>query len=78
MASVVVNDVSGTIQPTSTILLWFMGDATSDHTANDHIYADLFIDLTAGNIVPNTSFTIYASCNDNMQGTFQVRWAWWL
>ena len=55
---------------------YFMSsDTTSDHTANDHKYASLFIGLSAE---PDDSVggVIYARSLEKMQGTFAVRWVW--
>jgi hypothetical protein len=73
--SVVVTGQSN-ILSTSTISAFFMTDTTADHTSSDHQYASLFVTLTCGTIVPGVCFTINATCNDNMQGTFNVRFIW--
>ncbi len=52
------------------------GDTTTDHTANDHRYIGLFMQLSCGNLVDDTGFTIYARSEHKLQGTFKVRWVW--
>jgi hypothetical protein len=74
-ASVVVTG-QGAILAGSNVEAWWMSDTTSDHTANDHAYAQMFVYLTCGTVVASTGFTINARCEDKMQGTFQVRWIW--
>lgn len=64
------------ILSTSAVQAFLMTDATSDHTASDHQYAQSLISLTCGSIVPGTGFVINATCLDNMQGAFAVRWVW--
>jgi hypothetical protein len=60
----------------SKVEAYTMAESTSDHTVNDHLYAGSLIALTCGNIVAGTGFTIYATCLDQMQGTFAVHWVW--
>jgi hypothetical protein len=60
----------------SNVEAFFMYDTTSDHTANDHLYASGLMDLVCGNVVAGTGFTIYAASQQKIQGTFQVRWVW--
>lgn len=65
------------ISASSKIDAYFMADdTTTDHTANDHRYADMLVGLTCGQIVAGASFKIFAICPEQMQGTFKVRWVW--
>jgi hypothetical protein len=74
--SLVVSGQAG-ILSTSNVEAYFMAsDTTADHSANDHKYAPCFIKLSCGSIVVGTSFTIFARCQDQMQGTFLVHWVW--
>ena len=73
--SVVVTGQSSIIS-TSTVTAFMMADTTSDHTASDHQYASSLISLTCGTIVLGVGFTINATCLDDMQGTFNVRFIW--
>jgi len=75
-ASVAVTG-QGSILGTSKAEAWIMADdTTSDHTANDHRNAELFISLTCGTPVAATGFTIHARAIATMTGTFAVRWVW--
>lgn len=60
----------------SRVEAYFMAETTADHTVNDHVYGNSLIELTCGAIVAGTSFTIFATCLDLMQGTFTVHWIW--
>lgn len=65
------------ISSTSNAEAYMMGDdTTSDHTSSDHRYANSFISLTCSTPTAGTGFTIYGTCLDTMEGTFQVRWVW--
>lgn len=60
----------------SNIRAWFAADATSaDHTALDHRYAPVFIELTA---LPTAGVggTIYARSEHKMQGQWSVKYSW--
>lgn len=75
-ASVVVTGETA-ILITSNVDAFVMGDdTTSDHTANDHRYFDLFVGLTCGTPTAATGFTIYARSTEKFTGTFQIRWVW--
>jgi hypothetical protein len=50
-------------------------DTTTDHTASDHRYAGLFINLTAAPIA-STGGTIYGRSTEKLQGTFKIRYVW--
>jgi isochorismate hydrolase len=64
------------ILSTSQVQAFLMADSTSDHTVLDHTYAALFIALTCGAIVPGTGFTVYATSQYHLEGTFALRWKW--
>lgn len=51
-------------------------DSTTDHTSSDHRYANSLISLTCGTPTTGVGFTIYGTCLDLIEGTFQVRWVW--
>jgi hypothetical protein len=77
------NQASVTVAPVTTIgssaqlEAWFMGtDSTVDHTANDHQYVPLFVELTCGNISVGSGFTIYATSTEYLHGTFNVNLVW--
>jgi hypothetical protein len=74
-AQVVVTG-QGAIGAASLVEAWMMAAPTADHTANDHAYAAALVAITCGAIVNGTGFTIYARCLDEMQGTFNLAWAW--
>jgi len=60
----------------SVIHAWFRADdTTAEHTASDHRYAPVFIQLTA---LPTAGVggTIYARSVHKMQGQWKVRYSW--
>lgn len=56
------------------ITLWFQGDTTASHTADEHLIAALGIFLGATSIVAATGFTIQATSQLRLTGTFTVHW----
>jgi len=50
-------------------------DTTTDHTANDHKYAAMLVQLSA-QPDPGVGGTIYARSEHKMQGTFDVRYGY--
>ena len=66
------------ISATSKAEAWIMADdATADHTASDHRYADCFIGLTCGTPSGGSGFTIYArTAEHTLDGRYAVRWVW--
>ena len=75
-ASIVVTG-QGTISATSKAEAFIMGDdTTADHTASDHKYIGLWLNLTCGTPTVSTGFTIYGRSTEKLQGTFAVRWVW--
>ncbi len=72
-------DVTGQaeITPTSFCEAFFMADdTTSDHTANDHKYAPVFISLTCGTPTAGIGFRIYARSPHKLTKIWQCRWVW--
>jgi hypothetical protein len=51
-------------------------DSTSDHTAADHRYIGLFMNLTCGTPTVATGFTIYGRSTELLTGTYALRWVW--
>lgn len=64
------------ISTTSLAEAFLMREASSDHTAEDHSYAALWVALTCGTPTAGVGFTIYARASDPLSGTFKVRWVW--
>lgn len=65
------------ILSTSKAEAFIMGDdSTTDHSANDHRYAQRFIGFTCGTPTAGVGFTIYGTSEHKMSGTFKVRWVW--
>lgn len=52
---------------------WLQGDATATHNAYEHLVVPMV--LRIGNQAAG-SFTIYASTDWRLDGTFTVHWAW--
>lgn len=74
-SSVVVSSQTG-ILATSNIKIWIQDDTTATHNEEEHRIVALNSVITAGTIVPNTSFTIYLYTTLRLTGTFKVRWEW--
>lgn len=56
---------------------WFIAEATSDHSVDEHKVAASIIGLTVSDIVTGTGFTINAvSSEGNMYGQFTIGWVW--
>lgn len=71
-----VNFTDAAVLVGSKVDAFVMSDATtSDHTASDHKYAELFFSLS-GQPDAGVGGTIYARSIHKMQGTFSVRWVW--
>ena len=71
------NTVTGQtgILANSVIDAWITPLASADHSADEH-WIDS-IEITTGNIVPGTGFTIYASSfNGSAYGSYNVQWVW--
>ncbi len=75
-ASVAVTG-QATISATSKAEAYIMGDDTSsNHTAGDHKYVGLWLNLTCGTPTAATGFTIYGRSTEKLSGAFTVRWVW--
>ncbi len=55
---------------------WIMREASTEHTANDHAYAALFMALTCNTPTDGVGFTIYATTTEKLSGKFSLRWVW--
>lgn len=64
------------ITGTSYAEAFFMADSTSDHTVEDHCWANTLCALTCSAATAGTGFTIYARAIDKMTGTYKVRFTW--
>ena len=53
---------------------WLMGDVTSKHNAYEHQMVPLIV--RCGVLVAGTGFTIYASSEWLLTGTFNLHWVW--
>lgn len=53
---------------------WIMGTTTATHNLEEHLWVPL--NIRCGNIVAGTGFTIYASTDLRLTGTFTVHWVW--
>ena len=72
--TVVVGSQTG-IQTTTTVDLSISGmDTTTDHNAVEHTIIPITVRVTA--ISVGSSFTITASSEYRLTGTFKVRWTW--
>jgi hypothetical protein len=75
-ASVAVTG-QASILATSDVEAYIMGDdTTTDHTAADHRYVQLWLALTCGTPTAATGFTIYGRSDQKLHGKWAVRWVW--
>ena len=74
--NVVSTDVTGQtgITTSSHVEAWLMGDTTAGHNSYEH--AVVPINLTCGNLINATGFTITAVSEWRLTGTFTVHWVW--
>lgn len=73
-ASVVVTGQTG-IAADSSVEAWVELASSADHTVDEHRLEE--IDISAGNIVAGTGFTIYGVCRKGAaHGEFNVNWVW--
>lgn len=72
LATVVVGSQTG-LTAAGSVESWMQGDATADHNAFEHLVAG--ITLRCGDVGTDT-FTIYASTDWHLTGTFTVHWVW--
>ena len=71
-ATVTVSGQTG-FTSSSHLEVWMQGDATADHNAYEHLIAPIVL---RGGDLTTDAFTIYASTELMLTGTFTVRWAW--
>jgi len=64
------------ITGTSYAEAFFMADSTSDHTVEDHCWANTYCALTCSTATAGVGFTIYARSIDRLTGTYKVRFTW--
>jgi hypothetical protein len=65
----------GAIASGSLVEAWLAYASTSGHSADEHFVEEL--QVTAGNVVAGTGFTIYARTrNKALTGTWSVNWVW--
>lgn len=62
------------ITGTSKVKVFKAIQATASHNEYEHVVVPL--NLSAGNIVAGTGFTIYATTDLRLDGTFNVNWEW--
>lgn len=62
----------------SKVEAYFMGDTTSDHSADEHVLAAAMMDLACGDIIAATGFTIHAWAREKqgLVGSWTVQWVW--
>lgn len=62
---------------TSKCQAFIMSDDTSlDHTASDHKYVGIWLNLTCGTPTAGIGFTIYGRSSEKLNGKFSLRWTW--
>ena len=64
------------IDGTAAIEAFIMRESSADHTDENHSVVADRINLSCGNIVAGTGFTIYATTDLRLRGQFTVRWVW--
>lgn len=66
------------ILTTSHVEAFLMGDATSDHNADEHLMASVCIDLVCSSPQAGTGFTVYAFVRGttDVSGQFTIHWVW--
>lgn len=74
-SSVAVTGQTG-ITAGSHVEAWYMAETLGGKTANDHSYMAALSELSCGNIVAGTGFTIYGRSIEKLQGSFTVHWVW--
>ncbi len=62
------------ILATSFVEAFLMAETTADHNLEEHAIVPIV--LRCGVPTAATGFTIYASCEWTLTGTFKVRWVW--
>jgi hypothetical protein len=74
-ASVAVTGQSA-ILSTSSAEAWIMREDSTNHTASDQAYMDIFTSITCGVPTDGIGFTIYATSTEKLTGKLKVRWVW--
>lgn len=74
LTTVTVTGQTGIASDTTVSLSVAGNDSTADHNAYEHSIVPLTLSCSA--IVVGTSFTITASSDWRLTGTFKVRWTW--
>lgn len=64
------------ILPQATIIARLGYGPTPDHSEDEHLMASTVMGVVAGSIVPGVGFTVYATTQDNVSGTFVVEYTW--
>ena len=75
--SVAVTGQTG-IASNSHVEAFFQGDATADHSADEHVMAVDMVRLCCGDVVAADRFTIYAFFDhqSGLTGQFTLHWVW--
>lgn len=55
---------------------YYMAEVLGGKSANDHSYMAALSELSCGNIVAGTGFTIYGRSIYKLQDAFTVHWVW--
>jgi hypothetical protein len=66
----------GSIVSGSAAEAWLMAETSADHNAEEHALVGALAQLSCGNIVASTGFTIYGRSTITLSGQFTVRWVW--
>ena len=74
MTTVTVTGQTGITSSSPLVVFMRSDDSTADHNSMAHTFARL--NLNAGSIIVGTGFTITATSDLRLTGTFQVRWAY--
>ena len=75
-ASVAVTGQTSILSTSKADAFVMADDTSSDHTASDHRYLEVFATLTCGTPTASTGFTIYARSAEKLTGQWTVRWVW--
>lgn len=63
----------------SMVYAWLYPLATSDHSVDEHLLDDAFIQVKAANVVAGQGFTIFATARPGaplLYGVYTVAWVW--
>lgn len=64
------------IESTSIAKAFLNKSSTADHNEAEHEVIGMDLVLTCGDIVPGSSFTIYAYTELRLTGSFRINWEW--